>query len=363
MAILQTGLGKRSREVLHSITQAIGQGDYATGSRLPTERELCEQYGVSRSTIRVVISRLVADGLIVVKQRSGMYVQPATTPGLSTSQTISVMYSFNIDILKSVQRHALQHGYLLCVCARESVGWDPAAEQAFLERVLAERHRALLAFCTPTAPRNDELLARLAAEGIRVMHVEHYRPEPPEQNYLLPDYRKAGYVGAVQLMLAGYTHLLFAGFESDWPGGLLLRQGFMEAVSDYRGGFDPATQLFMHPSYTNKQTDERRHGVRAFIRDLPLSTGMLCSCLSIAEDCYELAGEVGRRIPEDMGIIGVPYPDWSGDAAGIDTLEFAWGKALLQAIDYVSQPDWPQIRQWLAPNFVRRGTVRTTVEK
>ncbi|MQA80331.1 MAG: UTRA domain-containing protein [Streptosporangiales bacterium] len=47
------------------------------GSRLPTEGELCTQFGVSRTTVRQAVNSLVAEGVLFSRQGSGTYVAPA----------------------------------------------------------------------------------------------------------------------------------------------------------------------------------------------------------------------------------------------------------------------------------------------
>lgn len=50
-----------------------------SGAQLPTEKVLCERFGVSRAVIREAISRLKADGCVTTRQGSGAYV--AARPG------------------------------------------------------------------------------------------------------------------------------------------------------------------------------------------------------------------------------------------------------------------------------------------
>lgn len=60
--------------VADSIKERITQGAYPPGSRLPGERELAEQFGVSRVTIREAEIALQALGYISIKTGSGVYV-------------------------------------------------------------------------------------------------------------------------------------------------------------------------------------------------------------------------------------------------------------------------------------------------
>ena len=60
--------------VADKITKLINEGAYPPGSRLPGERELAEQFDVSRVTIREAEISLQALGYIRIKTGSGVYV-------------------------------------------------------------------------------------------------------------------------------------------------------------------------------------------------------------------------------------------------------------------------------------------------
>jgi GntR family transcriptional regulator len=59
---------------------AIASGTWDVGTRIPTERELVQQYGVSRHTVRQALDRLVQDGLIERRTGAGSYVRSAPRP-------------------------------------------------------------------------------------------------------------------------------------------------------------------------------------------------------------------------------------------------------------------------------------------
>jgi GntR family transcriptional regulator len=56
------------RKVAEDIRAAIAAGDYAAGTRLPSENELSERYSVSRGTIRQAFAALRADGVIASRR-------------------------------------------------------------------------------------------------------------------------------------------------------------------------------------------------------------------------------------------------------------------------------------------------------
>ena len=66
-------------QVENSIREKIENGEWKVGQKLPTEPELCQFFGVSRTTIRQAVDSLVSAGLLAKKQGSGTYVTQATT--------------------------------------------------------------------------------------------------------------------------------------------------------------------------------------------------------------------------------------------------------------------------------------------
>jgi DNA-binding FadR family transcriptional regulator len=61
-------------EVAERLSQAIAEGQYPIGSRLPPERELAEQFEVGRPTVREALIALEIAGLVDVRTGSGVYV-------------------------------------------------------------------------------------------------------------------------------------------------------------------------------------------------------------------------------------------------------------------------------------------------
>ena len=66
------------RQVADQLRALIDSGEYAVGSRLPTERELAEQLRVSRPTVREALIALEVEGRVRIRVGSGIYViEPA----------------------------------------------------------------------------------------------------------------------------------------------------------------------------------------------------------------------------------------------------------------------------------------------
>ena len=53
------------------LKQAILDGKYGVGERIPTEQELCQSFGMSRITVRRAVQDLVEEGLLSKVQGRG----------------------------------------------------------------------------------------------------------------------------------------------------------------------------------------------------------------------------------------------------------------------------------------------------
>lgn len=65
-----------TQQVQGQLLAAIRNGEYPPGTLLPSERLLCEAFGVSRVSIREALAGLVATGLIDIQQGKGAFVRP-----------------------------------------------------------------------------------------------------------------------------------------------------------------------------------------------------------------------------------------------------------------------------------------------
>ncbi len=63
-----------SDAVYQRIYERISIGEWPKGTRLPTEIEMAEQFGVSRTVIREALLRLRIDGLVASRQGAGTHV-------------------------------------------------------------------------------------------------------------------------------------------------------------------------------------------------------------------------------------------------------------------------------------------------
>src|SRR3954466_15687110 len=62
------------RQIADQIAALIEKGEYGAGARLPPERDLAKQLGVSRPSVREALIALEVEGWVEIRTGSGVYV-------------------------------------------------------------------------------------------------------------------------------------------------------------------------------------------------------------------------------------------------------------------------------------------------
>lgn len=98
------------QEVARSLFQDLATGKYAIGDRLPAERELSAELGVSRPTVREAIIALEVQGLVEVRIGAGAYVR--RLPGADDAP------GFNITAFELTEARMLIEGEAAATAAQ-----------------------------------------------------------------------------------------------------------------------------------------------------------------------------------------------------------------------------------------------------
>lgn len=86
---------RASNVIVEQVRVLIREGRLSAGDRLPSQRDMGERLGVSRTTVRVALRRLEASGLVTIRvgARGGAFVTLPSSQG--TGEGISELLSFS----------------------------------------------------------------------------------------------------------------------------------------------------------------------------------------------------------------------------------------------------------------------------
>lgn len=103
----------------HELRQAIARGTFQPGAQLPTEAELCQLLGVSRTVVREALRVLEEDGLVARRHGVGTFVR---------DRPILKNLNFNFGITEMIESAGLTPGTSHLAIRSESADQDQAEQ-------------------------------------------------------------------------------------------------------------------------------------------------------------------------------------------------------------------------------------------
>lgn len=94
-------------QMANQLSEAIYQGDYKSGDKLPSENSLCGQFGVSRITVRQALNLLVQQDLAFSVHGKGTFVK---TPAISHELNKIISFSRVLQ-LKGLSGHTMVQSF------------------------------------------------------------------------------------------------------------------------------------------------------------------------------------------------------------------------------------------------------------
>lgn len=99
-------------QVVKQITDSIIAGDLKPGDKLPTEPELCENFGIGRNSVREAIKILEAYGVVYIKRAEGTFVNDSYNHKMIDPMLYGILLDKNLRINIIQVRKVLDTGML-----------------------------------------------------------------------------------------------------------------------------------------------------------------------------------------------------------------------------------------------------------
>ena len=84
-------------QVVEHLGRQILAGEVTVGERLPTESDLCDYFGVSRTIVREAVKALAAKGFVEVRTRTGTQVRPRSAWNLFDPDLLAWQADMGLD--------------------------------------------------------------------------------------------------------------------------------------------------------------------------------------------------------------------------------------------------------------------------
>jgi len=169
----------RYKQIYENILEKIESGYYKEGDRLPSEKELSEQYGVSRITSKQALELLAAEKRVYRKAGLGTFVTNANEQIQNIrmenldkkeegkkKKSIGVImdsfdFAFGCEMLKSIELACAKNDVLMYLkCTYE----DIQKEKEAIEELMEQGVSGLIIMCVQNEIFNDKIL-RCSVDG------------------------------------------------------------------------------------------------------------------------------------------------------------------------------------------------------
>src|SRR5690554_2855902 len=88
-------------QIKQKILKRISSGEYKAEEKIPSERELCRRYSVSRTTIRKAIDELVVEGILIRRSGRGTFVSSNGSEKKKKTGNVLFLRCVHSDISRS----------------------------------------------------------------------------------------------------------------------------------------------------------------------------------------------------------------------------------------------------------------------
>jgi GntR family transcriptional regulator, arabinose operon transcriptional repressor len=235
----------RYYQLYSSLLERIQENEFQPGQQLPTERQLGEEYAVSRITVTKALDLLKLDGYVERQQGRGTFVASRPLESLPPSeQRVPSPIAFVCPVLSgNAYLSAILTG-IAGVCARygyplQVYGFvdDSVREAAAIEEALTRGAQGLIVYSWQDHS-NLALHQHVQSRGIPLVYVDRYYPEIDSDRVVWDDARCA-YESTRYLIGLGHRRIAFVPTSETRPTSTLDRlAGYRQAVEEQGLGYD-----------------------------------------------------------------------------------------------------------------------------
>lgn len=311
------------QRVQEYIRDLISSNVLKVGDRIPTEKDLMERFGVSKITVVNALAGLVNEKIITRVPGKGTFVSepesemPAASPinavksihkagGAMGTRLIglilpSIYDYFTIRLIQGIQQALNENDYRCMIYLSEG---DIDKEKEAIKTCSNIGVEGLLIFPVDEEIFNEEILSMKFA-GFPFVLIDRYLPGV-ETHYIASDGRLGANMAVNYLWELGHREIAIC---SDSPIQTVTVQeridGYMNAFKEKGALINPAHIVTGFELGSLEQAET--HPLYRYIKNR-MATAYITLNGSLAVKIYQIARQVGLKVPEDISIISFDDP-------------------------------------------------------
>ncbi|WP_438432089.1 GntR family transcriptional regulator [Gorillibacterium sp. sgz500922] len=307
----------------------IKNGSLQAGDKIPAEKELMEQFDVSRITVANALVQLAKDGWIYRIPGRGSFVsEPAAEtshvrPAETTAGAVSFEPSaprpastrkrmigliiptmsdyFAIRLISGINRVLTERGYYLYIALSHN---SIETEKALIQECLANDTAGLIIFPSDAETYNEEILS-LKMSNYPFVLIDRYLAGV-ETNFVCTDGLNGARLALSHLWELGHRDIAIC---SDTPLPTITVSdrinGYMEGLKEHGTLINPA--MILTDFKVDYSEIDPQHPLYRFIRNR-MATAYITLNARLGVYLSTVAKQIGLRVPEDLSIVTFDDP-------------------------------------------------------
>jgi len=284
-------------QLKNTLRRQILEAELQPGALMPSERELCEQYEVSSTTVRRALQELVREGLVHRRAGLGTFVSPKIrrrilliVVGFEKPAWRERSYFFS-DLIAGIAAATWESGAIFSV-----VHVDDNVESlvsSMIEEMACDGFLLRL-----EGDLEDEYLLPLLETGFPYVVIKRYAPHRPI-NCVVVDDEQVAIAATNHLIELGHTRIGLISTQNVVHGRDRYH-GYLKALESRNLDTDPSL-VCLAKDYYEEYGFEAAAKLLA-LRDRP--TAIFAASDLLAVGAYSAIEDAGLRIPEDVAVVG-----------------------------------------------------------
>lgn len=293
--------GPLYKQIKSCLLKNINNKIFKANEAIPTERELCEVFGVSRFTVRNAIKELVEEGYLYRVQGNGTFVFSKNQREKKKSKSIGVILDFcgeemEAKILEGTEKALDDKDYTLTYMSSNN---DSDKEASSIDKLKKEGVAGLIIMPAIDDKKNKAIID-LKKEKFPFVLVDR-RINGYRTDCVMSDNENGIYNATAYLIKMGHNRIAL--IKNDFSGSTSIQDrinGYEKAL--YDSGLEFKENLmFTLASSENLTTDYK--GLYKFIyKEKP--TAVLALSDHIALEVVKMGRKYNIKIPEQLSLIG-----------------------------------------------------------
>ena len=307
------------KQIQHDIRRLITIGRLREGDRVPSEKELAEQYRVSQITSKNALLGLMEEGLLVRIQGKGTFVmnrsdnkseqQVRTSLGTLTYRSgriglVLPTMKTKVDqlILDAIEKHATAAGYeVLLRITRESQQEEARVIASFLKQGVD----GIIIFPVENETYNDSIL-RLSLDRFPFVFIDRYLKGIKCCSVGADNV--GGMRQAVERLLdKGHTSIALVSPEITNTVTDERASGFEQVFLERKSSIDKNLWCLLPLELIASGAAELV--IASFLQERPQVTAAVTANTELCRYVWKAAQAAGKNIPEDMELVTFDLPD------------------------------------------------------